>query len=118
MSSETELRRERRPDLLSRELKRDCRVADQDSNPVAIDQRKQLVGDLVNVGDLKLAARGAGAQLIGEPQRARYLDEALEYVFSFPGTWKCTADDIARHYLQHHYDTALADLDAQAEAHR
>ena len=58
------------------------------------------------------------AQLIGEPQRARYLDEALEYVFSFPGTWKCTADDIARHYLQHHYDTALADLDARAEVHR
>ena len=55
-------------------------------------------------------------QLIGQPQRAKYLDEALEYVFSHSGTWKTTADEIAEHYLAHHYETALRHLDARKAA--
>ena len=55
-------------------------------------------------------------QLVGQPQRARYLDKALAYVFSHPGTWKTTADEIAQHYLEHHYDTALRHLDARRAA--
>jgi allantoinase len=55
-------------------------------------------------------------QLVGQPQRAKYLDEALAYVFSHPGVWKTTADEIAKHYLAHHYDAALKHLDAQKAA--
>jgi peptidoglycan/xylan/chitin deacetylase (PgdA/CDA1 family) len=54
--------------------------------------------------------------LIGQPQRARYLDEALRYVFSFPRVWKTTGDEIAEYYMQNHYDTALRYLDARKEA--
>lgn len=52
-------------------------------------------------------------QLVGQPQRAKYLDEALQYVFSHPGTWKTTADEIAQHYYANHYDRVLAHLDAR-----
>jgi len=55
-------------------------------------------------------------QLVGQPQRAKYLDEALAYVFSHPGTWKTTADGIAQHYLAHHYDTVLGHLDKARSA--
>jgi hypothetical protein len=55
-------------------------------------------------------------QLVGQPQRAKYLDEALSYVFSHPGVWKTTADEIAQYYLAHHYDTVLAHLDAARSA--
>lgn len=51
--------------------------------------------------------------LIGQPQRARYLDEALRYVFSHAGVWKTTGDAIALHYMAHHYDVLLAHLDAR-----
>jgi len=55
-------------------------------------------------------------QLIGQPQRARYLDEALQYVFSHPGAWKTTGDAIAEHYMASHYDAALRYLDARKAA--
>lgn len=52
--------------------------------------------------------------LIGQPQRAKYLDEALRYVFSHKDVWKTTGDEIAEHYMAHHYDAVLAHLDARA----
>ena len=52
----------------------------------------------------------------GFSKKVRYLDEALDYVFSHAGTWKTTADEIAKHYLAHHYDTALRYLDARKGA--
>jgi len=51
--------------------------------------------------------------LIGQPQRAKYLDEALSYVFSHKEVWKTTGDEIAQHYMAHHYDAVLAHLDAR-----
>jgi len=46
--------------------------------------------------------------LFGQPHRARYLDEILAYILSHEGVWQTTADEIAEHYLEHDYDTALA----------
>jgi allantoinase len=51
--------------------------------------------------------------LIGQPQRAKYLDDALRHVFSHPGVWKTTGDAIAEHYMANHYDAALGYLDAR-----
>jgi peptidoglycan/xylan/chitin deacetylase (PgdA/CDA1 family) len=51
--------------------------------------------------------------LIGQPQRAKYLDEALAYVFSHKEVWKTTGDEIAEHYMANHYDAVLKHLDAR-----
>jgi allantoinase len=42
--------------------------------------------------------------LFGQPQRARYLDEALKYVTSFPDVWHATGAEIAQYYLDHCYE--------------
>jgi allantoinase len=36
--------------------------------------------------------------VIGQPSRAKYLDQALEYVTKHPGVWLTTSDEIAEHY--------------------
>ena len=46
--------------------------------------------------------------LIGQPHRIRYLDEILSYILSHEGVWQTTADEIARHYIEHHYDEQAA----------
>ncbi|MGH7335944.1 MAG: polysaccharide deacetylase family protein [Myxococcota bacterium] len=51
--------------------------------------------------------------LIGQPQRIRYLEEALDYLLSFPGVWQATGDQIAEHYMREHFDAVLAWLDAR-----
>ena len=51
--------------------------------------------------------------LIGQPQRARYLDELLGYILRQPGVWHTTADEIAEYYMAHHYETMLAWLDSR-----
>lgn len=53
--------------------------------------------------------------LIGQPQRAKYLDELLGYILGHEGVWNTTGDDIARHYMAHHHDTVLAWMDARRE---
>ncbi|MEV0614598.1 polysaccharide deacetylase family protein [Nonomuraea sp. NPDC050404] len=35
----------------------------------------------------------------GQPFRAKYLDQALEYIVNHPGVWVTTSDEIADHYL-------------------
>ncbi len=45
---------------------------------------------------------------IGQPHRAKYLDEALSYVLSHDGVWKTTADDITDYYIENYYDDVLA----------
>ncbi|MFT7597969.1 MAG: allantoinase [Acidimicrobiales bacterium] len=42
--------------------------------------------------------------LMGSPQRARYLEEFLDYVNSHDQVWHTTAGEIAQHFLDHHYD--------------
>jgi allantoinase len=46
--------------------------------------------------------------LIGQPHRARYLDQVLGYIMSHNGVWQTTADEIADYYIAHYYDEAVA----------
>jgi peptidoglycan/xylan/chitin deacetylase (PgdA/CDA1 family) len=50
---------------------------------------------------------------IGQPHRAKYLDDALEYILGHEGVWKTTADDIAEYYIEHYYDEVLAYVEEQ-----
>lgn len=36
----------------------------------------------------------------GQPFRAKYLDQALEYIAGHPGAWLTTSDEIAEHYAR------------------
>ena len=38
--------------------------------------------------------------VIGQPFRARYLDQALAYIVDHPGVWATTSDEIAAHYIR------------------
>ncbi len=42
--------------------------------------------------------------MIGRPSAAKYLDQMLKYIRSHDGVWVTTADEIAEHYIAHHYD--------------
>jgi peptidoglycan/xylan/chitin deacetylase (PgdA/CDA1 family) len=42
--------------------------------------------------------------VIGQPQRTKYLDQALAYLRSFPDVWFATGREIAEHYLAHNFD--------------
>jgi allantoinase len=46
--------------------------------------------------------------LLGLPHRVSALDEVLSYVMSHAGVWHTTGREIARWYLDHHYDEAAA----------
>jgi allantoinase len=46
--------------------------------------------------------------LIGQPHRLWLLDEALKYVTSHDGVWLATGREIAKWYIDHHYDQAQA----------
>ncbi len=46
--------------------------------------------------------------LIGQPHRAKYLDEILNYIMSHDGVWQTTADEIAEYYIANYYDQAVA----------
>ena len=46
--------------------------------------------------------------LIGLPDRAKYLDKALEYILFHDGVWQTTADEIAEYYIANYYDKVLA----------
>jgi allantoinase len=48
--------------------------------------------------------------VIGQAQRARYLDEALTYIKSFPDVWFATGREIADHYMTHCYDAVMDKL--------
>jgi peptidoglycan/xylan/chitin deacetylase (PgdA/CDA1 family) len=50
---------------------------------------------------------------IGQPHRAKYLDDALEYILGHEGVWKTTGDDIAEYYIEHYYDEVLAYVEEQ-----
>lgn len=46
--------------------------------------------------------------LMGMPHRARYLDEIFEHVLSHEDVWPATAGEIARWFIDHHYDEFTA----------
>ena len=45
--------------------------------------------------------------VIGQAQRARYVDLALQYVKSFPDVWFATGAQIAEHYMTNCYDAVV-----------
>jgi hypothetical protein len=42
--------------------------------------------------------------IVGQAQRARYVDAALGYVTSFPDVWFATGAEIADYYMKNCYD--------------
>jgi allantoinase len=46
--------------------------------------------------------------LMGTPQRARYLEEVLDYINGHDGVWHTTAGEIADHFLANNYDGFVA----------
>ena len=57
------------------------------------------------------------AYLVGRSHRAAQFREALRYITSHKDeVWVTTAAEIARHYLDNHYDAALADIAARRVA--
>lgn len=51
--------------------------------------------------------------LLGQPQRVKYLDDALSYVLSRPGVWQATGDEIAEYYFTNCYDAVVAWLESR-----
>lgn len=49
--------------------------------------------------------------LMSAPHRHKYLREVLAYVASHSGVWWATAEQIADHYLAHHYDDVRRHID-------
>ena len=47
--------------------------------------------------------------MIGQPHRAKYLDEILGYIMSHDGVWQTTADEIAEYYIANYYDEMVED---------
>lgn len=55
---------------------------------------------------------------IGQPHHIGHLREILDHLCRHEGVWFATGDEIAAHYLEHHYDTQLAHataLEARAQ---
>jgi len=50
------------------------------------------------------------------PHRLRAFEEALEYITGHSDVWVTTGREIAEYYLEHYYDTALADIHRRREA--
>jgi peptidoglycan/xylan/chitin deacetylase (PgdA/CDA1 family) len=45
---------------------------------------------------------------VSHPHRLAALEEALDYICGHEGVWKATGREIAKYYLEHYYDQALA----------
>ena len=58
------------------------------------------------------------AYLFGQAQRARYLDELLGYIMSFPDVWQTTAGEIAEYYMANCYDDMVMHLAKGAKGRR
>ena len=61
------------------------------------DQYEQLRADSTTSG--RVLALALHPFVIGQPMRAKYLDQALQYLAAQPDAWLTTSDDIATHYL-------------------
>ena len=62
------------------------------------DQLDQLYADSASSGRVMALALHPFA--IGQPFRAKYLDQALEYITGHPGVWLTTSDEIAAHFAR------------------
>lgn len=54
------------------------------------------------------------AYQVSHPHRLRAFEEALEYITGHDDVWVTTGREIAEHYLEHHFDAAVADIEARA----
>ncbi|MBF2755187.1 MAG: polysaccharide deacetylase family protein [Gammaproteobacteria bacterium AqS3] len=81
-------------------------------------QTPRQYGDLIRRQFDRLHAEGAESGtvmciplhpfLVGQPHRIEAFHRALEYCCTRSGVWKATAVEICDHYLEHHYDDAVA----------
>ena len=62
------------------------------------DQLDQLHSDAAGSG--RVMALALHPFVIGQPFRAKYLDQALEHVVNHPDVWVTTSDEIAAHYAR------------------
>jgi peptidoglycan/xylan/chitin deacetylase (PgdA/CDA1 family) len=62
------------------------------------DQFDQLYADSASSG--RVMALALHPFVSGQPFRARYLDQALEYITGHPGVWLTTSDEIAAHFAR------------------
>ena len=60
------------------------------------DQLDQLYDDSADSG--RVMALALHPFVIGQAFRAKYLDQALDYIANHPGVWVTTSDDIADHF--------------------
>ncbi|HUR05825.1 MAG TPA: hypothetical protein VM347_24990 [Nonomuraea sp.] len=60
------------------------------------DQFNQLYAESADSG--RVMALALHPFVIGQAFRAKYLDQALEYIGGHPGVWLTTSDEIAEHY--------------------
>ena len=57
------------------------------------------------------------AYLVGQPHRIRPFEEALRHITSHrDDVWFATGREIAKHFIDHHWDAALADIEARGVA--
>ena len=59
---------------------------------------EQLYADSASSGRVMALALHPFAS--GQPFRAKYLDQALEYITGHPGVWLTTSDEIAAHFAR------------------
>ncbi|KRG63741.1 polysaccharide deacetylase [Stenotrophomonas humi] len=52
------------------------------------------------------------AYQVSHPHRLAAFQDAMDYICSHDKVWKATGREIAQHYLDHHYDDALASMAA------
>jgi len=50
------------------------------------------------------------AYQVGHPHRLAAFQRALDHILSHDGVWLATGREIARHYLEHYYDQAMATM--------
>ncbi|MBF6100786.1 polysaccharide deacetylase family protein [Nocardia cyriacigeorgica] len=63
---------------------------------IVTDQFDQLYADSAHSG--RVMALALHPFVTGQPYRAKYLDQALEYIAGHHGVWLTTSDEIAEHY--------------------
>jgi peptidoglycan/xylan/chitin deacetylase (PgdA/CDA1 family) len=72
------------------------------------DQFDQLYADAESSG--RVMALALHPFVIGQAFRARYLDQALEYIAAQDGVWLTTSDEIAEHYLRATRPTLMREM--------
>jgi hypothetical protein len=65
---------------------------------IVTDQLDQLYAE--SAGSGRVMALALHPFVSGQPFRAKYLDQTLEYVARHPGVWLTTSDEIAGHYAR------------------